>query len=43
LARPTGKAPFESSGGQILLAELYVVFIVAAPLVKEFIVALFLE
>ena len=43
VARPTGKAHFESSGGQILLAELHVMFIIAAPLVKEFIVALFLE
>jgi protein-S-isoprenylcysteine O-methyltransferase Ste14 len=43
LARPTGEAHFKSSGGQILLAELYVLFIVAAPLVKEFVVEPFLE
>jgi protein-S-isoprenylcysteine O-methyltransferase Ste14 len=43
LARPTGESHFKSSNGQILLAELYVVFVVAAPLVKEFIVAPFVE
>jgi protein-S-isoprenylcysteine O-methyltransferase Ste14 len=43
LASPWGKARFRSTPGQIVLAELYVIFIVAAPLVKEFIVAPFLE
>jgi protein-S-isoprenylcysteine O-methyltransferase Ste14 len=43
LACPSGKARFQSSPSQILLAELYVVFIIAAPLMKEFIIAPFLE
>ena len=43
LTRPSGQARFPSSPRQILLAELYVVCIIAAPLAKEFIVALFLE
>ncbi len=43
LTRPIGESHFKSSGGQILLAELHVVLIVAAPLVKEFIIAPFVE
>jgi len=43
LESPSGHAHFPSSSSQIVLAELYVIFIVAAPLVKEFIVAPFLE
>jgi protein-S-isoprenylcysteine O-methyltransferase Ste14 len=43
LGYPTGQAHFQSSYSQIVLAELYVIFIVAAPLVKEFIVAPFLR
>jgi protein-S-isoprenylcysteine O-methyltransferase Ste14 len=43
LAMPSGKARFQSSPGQILLAEVYVVLIIAAPLLKEFIVAPLLE
>ena len=42
-ARPQGTAHFQSSARQILLAELYVVFIIAAPLAKKFIIAPFLE
>ena len=43
LARPQGTAHFQSSARQILLAELYVVFIIAAPLAKKFIIAPFVE
>jgi protein-S-isoprenylcysteine O-methyltransferase Ste14 len=43
LKSPAGEARFPSSPRQILLAELYVVFNIAAPLLKEFIVAPFLE
>jgi hypothetical protein len=43
LTSPAGGARFPSSPRQILLAELYVGFIIAAPLLKEFIVAPFLE
>jgi protein-S-isoprenylcysteine O-methyltransferase Ste14 len=43
LESPSGHAHFQSSCSQIVLAEAYVVFIIAAPLVKEFIIALFLE
>jgi protein-S-isoprenylcysteine O-methyltransferase Ste14 len=43
LARPSGNAPFSSSPRQILLAELHVALIIAAPLVKAFIVAPFFE
>jgi protein-S-isoprenylcysteine O-methyltransferase Ste14 len=43
LKRPAGGTRFPSSPRQILLAELYVVFNIAAPLLKEFIVAPFLE
>jgi protein-S-isoprenylcysteine O-methyltransferase Ste14 len=43
LTSPAGRGRFPSSPRQILLAELYVVFIIAAPLLKEFIVAPFLE
>jgi hypothetical protein len=43
LTSPAGGARFPSSPRQILLAELYVVFNIAAPLLKEFIVAPFLE
>jgi protein-S-isoprenylcysteine O-methyltransferase Ste14 len=43
LGGPFGHAHFQSSCSQIVLAEVYVVLIMAAPLVKEFIVAPFLE
>jgi hypothetical protein len=43
LTSPSGKAHFPSSPQQILLSELHVVFIIAAPLLKEFIIAPFLE
>jgi len=43
LTSPAGGTRFPSSPRQILLAELYVVFNIAAPLLKEFIVAPFLE
>jgi protein-S-isoprenylcysteine O-methyltransferase Ste14 len=43
LGCPSGQAHFQSSYSQIVLAELYVIFIVAAPLVKEFVVAPFLK
>jgi protein-S-isoprenylcysteine O-methyltransferase Ste14 len=43
LGSPSGRAHFHSSCSQIVLAEAYVVMIIAAPLVKEFIVAPFLE
>jgi protein-S-isoprenylcysteine O-methyltransferase Ste14 len=43
MTSPSGSARFHSSSRQILLAELYVIFIVAGPLLKEFIVAPFLE
>jgi protein-S-isoprenylcysteine O-methyltransferase Ste14 len=43
MASVIASAHFRSSPGQILLAELHVVLIIAAPLVKEFIVAPFLE
>jgi hypothetical protein len=43
LTRPSGKARFPSSPQQILLAELSVVCISVAPLLKEFIVPPFLE
>jgi protein-S-isoprenylcysteine O-methyltransferase Ste14 len=43
LGYPSGQAHFQSSYSQIVLAELYVIFIVAAPLVKAFIVAPFLK
>lgn len=43
LARPQGTAHFQSSARQILLAEVYVVFIIAAPLAKKFIIAPFVE
>jgi hypothetical protein len=43
LIRPSGKARIPSSPPQILLAELYVVCIIVAPLLKEFIVVPSLE
>jgi protein-S-isoprenylcysteine O-methyltransferase Ste14 len=43
LTSPSGRAHFQSCPRQILLAELYVVFVIAAPLVKEFLVAPLLE
>jgi protein-S-isoprenylcysteine O-methyltransferase Ste14 len=43
LGSPSGPAHFQSSCRQIVLAEAYVVFIIAVPLVKEFIIAPFLE
>jgi protein-S-isoprenylcysteine O-methyltransferase Ste14 len=43
LGSPCGRAHFHSSCSQIIQAEAYVVMIIAAPLVKEFIVAPFLE
>jgi protein-S-isoprenylcysteine O-methyltransferase Ste14 len=43
LGNPFGHAHFSSSCGQIILAEAYVGLIVAAPLVKEFIIAPLLE
>jgi protein-S-isoprenylcysteine O-methyltransferase Ste14 len=43
LAWPRGKAHFQSSARQIVLAEVYVLFILAAPLAKEFLIARFLE
>jgi protein-S-isoprenylcysteine O-methyltransferase Ste14 len=43
LASPQGNAHFQCSLSQMLRAELHVVLIIAVPLVKEFIVAPFLE
>jgi protein-S-isoprenylcysteine O-methyltransferase Ste14 len=43
LACPSAEAHFKSSPGQILIAEIYVILIIAAPLVKELILAPFLE
>jgi protein-S-isoprenylcysteine O-methyltransferase Ste14 len=43
LGSPSGPAHFHSSCSQIVLAEAYVVLIMAVPLVKEFILAPFLE
>ena len=43
LGSPSGHAHFQSSCSEIVLAEAYVILIIAAPLVKEFIVAPLLE
>jgi protein-S-isoprenylcysteine O-methyltransferase Ste14 len=43
LAKPQGTPRFHSSAWQILGAEVHVLFIIAAPLVKNFLIAPFVE